>query len=212
MNFKATFLVSILIWAAACTSKVPPQLPPRPPLFINEVSGSSVRTADMPLLRYGENIKAYSVGRHIDPADPSVMHEGSIVYRIERDSAWNLQPGLPPKIPFAGEAAKSVGDNEDALRAEIEVKANEQRLLYRYIKEASEEAAGQMDALQSSAQISRKLLEQNKLLKGRLSESELKNKKLQADLSKVKDQLQVLLKFYKKTQEEKIQSKFRRER
>ena len=212
MNLKTLFLLSVLISAAACSNSTPPQhfsLSERPPLF-HEVSGNNIRSVDKPRLRHGETLKAYSLGRRVDAADPSLMHESSIIYRIENDSSWNLQPGLPPKIPFAGESPLIVGDNEDALRAEIEVKANEQRQLYKYMKNASEQVAVQIKDLQSSANISLKLLEQNKLLKNKLTESELKNKKLQQDLSKMQEQLQALFKFYRKNQEEQIKSKFRR--
>jgi hypothetical protein len=40
-------------------------------------------------VRVPEKIKAYAVGRYVDPADPNVMHERHVVYRKEASPVWN---------------------------------------------------------------------------------------------------------------------------
>ena len=50
-------------------------------------------------VRYGENLKAYSFGRYIDPNDGLVMHEAHQVYRVETTAKWNLHPGAPVTLP-----------------------------------------------------------------------------------------------------------------
>lgn len=211
MISKTTVLVFILI-AVACSS--PQSLPPasidRPPHPSNEVAGNFIHSAHIPNLRYQENVKAYSLGRRIDSTDSSIMHEAGIIYRVENNSAWNLQPGLPSKVPFGDQPPVSVQDNESLLRAEIEVKANEQRALYKYLKKAAEKANGQIDALKESANISRGLLTQNNTLKEKLLQSEQSNKKLSENLLRLKEQLNALMKFYQKKEAEKIKPQFRR--
>jgi len=196
----------------ACSSpqSIPPSSHDRPPHF-NEVSGNYIHADETPLLRHEESLKAYSLGRRVDHNDSSIMHEESIIYRVENDSAWNLQPGIPAKLPYGDKNPKTVKDDMSLIQAEIEVKANEQRALYNYLKKASQKANGQIDALKESAKISRELLEQNKALKEKLLLSQQSNKSLTEDLIRLKKQVQALMKFYQQKQEEKIKSQFRRE-
>ena len=211
MKIKILIITIILHFVAACVSeKCPPQPPEYRPHISNEVGATFIRADDAIKLRTPESIKAYSLGRRVDASDHSLMYEGGILYRVENDSSWNLQPGLPEKLPFAGTLIGTVKDNTSALEAEVEVKANEQRRLYEYLKNVSKDAGGQMKALEASAKISRQLLEQNKVLKTKLHSSDQHNQELTKDLAKLKTQLGSLLKFYQKKEEEKIKSRFRR--
>lgn len=203
--------VLYLFLAAACTTTdIPPQVSSVPPATLSVAEPEGIPSIDYPQLRYGETLKAYSIGRRLDANDPSLMHEQSIIYRVENDSGWNLQPAYNGMIPYDGKSPVSTKEKSDALRAEIEVKANEQRRLYRILKEASDKAAGQVDALQLSHSISRKLLEQNKALKKELLESSSKNSELRSELEKLKLQMDSLLKFYQEKEALNLKSKFRR--
>jgi hypothetical protein len=44
-------------------------------------------------VRYGEVVRAYHVGRYVDPNHPETMHERHPVYRVEGSPRWNLHPG-----------------------------------------------------------------------------------------------------------------------
>ena len=57
--------------------------------------------------RYGEIVKAYPVGRYIDPNDPSVMHESHVIYRDESTAKWNLHPNAPVRVPLGPAVASS---------------------------------------------------------------------------------------------------------
>jgi hypothetical protein len=55
-------------------------------------------------------VRAYHVGRYVDPNHPEAMHEQHPVYRIEVSARWNLHPGPlgtanllnpPPDAAFA---------------------------------------------------------------------------------------------------------------
>jgi hypothetical protein len=37
-----------------------------------------------------EQVKAYSIGRYVDPADPNTLHERHAIYRREQTAHWNL--------------------------------------------------------------------------------------------------------------------------
>ena len=83
-----------LIFLSACASKKPVivQMPPA-------VSGTILETEDMESVRYGENLKAYSIGRYVDPNGGLVMHEAHTVYRVETTAKWNLHPNEPVNVP-----------------------------------------------------------------------------------------------------------------
>lgn len=83
-----------LILLSACASRKPivVQMPPI-------VSGTELTTADMESVRYGENLKAYQIGRYIDPNDDLVMHEAHTIYRVETTAKWNLHPDVYPYAP-----------------------------------------------------------------------------------------------------------------
>ena len=44
-------------------------------------------------VRYGEVVRAYHIGRYVDPNHPETMHEQHPVYRVETLARWNLHPG-----------------------------------------------------------------------------------------------------------------------
>lgn len=83
-----------LIFLTACASKRPVivKMPPALP-------ATTLTTDGMESVRYGENLKAYSLGRYIDPNDGLVMHEAHTVYRVETTAKWNLHPHQPVNVP-----------------------------------------------------------------------------------------------------------------
>ena len=204
------FLIcTLFLVTAACSSKqiTPPamSLP-----VLHEAGGSYIHADKKENIRYGETLKAYTLGRRIDPFDGSVMHEGGLVYRLENSSSWNLQPGDAASDISGDQKPFLLQDNEAQLRAEIEVKANEQRALYKFIQEAADKASAQIDIIQQSADLSRRLFTQNKDLKSKLEESEKEKIKLSDDIQKLKKQLELLLKLQGQKESESIRSQFRR--
>ena len=83
-----------LILLPACASKKP-VIVHMPPV----VTGNALSTADMESVRYSENLKAYPVGRYVDPSDGFVMHEAHTIYRVETTAKWNLHPDVYPYAP-----------------------------------------------------------------------------------------------------------------
>ena len=84
-------LYTLFLVTAACSSKqiTPPEmsLP-----ALHEVGGSYIHEDMKENIRYKETLKAYTLGRSIDPFDNSIMHEGGLIYRVENSPSWNLQP------------------------------------------------------------------------------------------------------------------------
>ncbi len=75
-------------------------------------------------IRCAEVVRAYHVGRYVDPNHPLAMHEQHPVYRVEASSRWDLHPG-PPWPATANllnpppDAAFSPPPVNDAVIAEI---------------------------------------------------------------------------------------------
>jgi hypothetical protein len=59
------------------------------------VAGRNVTSYDVRTVRGAEIIKVYKTGRHIDPANPNIMHEAGKIYVVNRSPAWNLRPNTP---------------------------------------------------------------------------------------------------------------------
>ncbi|MEI6083707.1 MAG: hypothetical protein WCS70_05340 [Verrucomicrobiota bacterium] len=80
---QLTFIPLLLVAACAAQPKlvVRPALPP------------AVEPVES--VRYAEVVRAYSVGRSVDPNQPETMLEQHPVYRIESIARWNLHPGPP---------------------------------------------------------------------------------------------------------------------
>jgi hypothetical protein len=74
-----------LMLAASCASRSIPQIVvrPLPPPAVEPVEA----------VRYAEVVRAYHVGRYVDPNHPLAMHEQHPVYRVEASARWNLHPG-----------------------------------------------------------------------------------------------------------------------
>ena len=89
-----------LVLVASCASRPKVVLRPTPPPPVEPVES----------VRYGEVVRAYHVGRYVDPNQPETMHEQHPMYRMEGGARWNLHPGPlntanllnpPPDAAFA---------------------------------------------------------------------------------------------------------------
>lgn len=89
-----------LVFVASCASRPQLVVRPAPPAAVEPVEA----------VRYSEVVRAYYVGRFVDPNHPETMNEQHPVYRIESSARWNLHPGAantvnllnpPPDAAFA---------------------------------------------------------------------------------------------------------------
>ena len=102
MRQKPTRLVSILgalvllLGAGCATAKKKPSVAAAPPPV--PVSGTDLDQTNVEKVRSGETLKAYPIGRYVDPNDPNVMHESHVVYRKEAGANWNLAPNAPTVV------------------------------------------------------------------------------------------------------------------
>ena len=140
--------VVVLALCAGCqtaTKKVnapPPLAPPVP------VAGTDLDPHNVEKVRVGETLKAYPVGRFIDPTDPNVMHESHVVYRKEAGAGWNLTPNAPTVVPLGPVlAVADPATQPNPLPAELEQKVAEQNQLMASLIEQNEALAAELGKL-----------------------------------------------------------------
>ena len=150
MRIKLLLLVPALALAGcqalmtkqAATSPPPIESAPAP------VAGTDLDQNNSEKVRMSESLKAYPVGRLVDPNDPNLMHEAHTVYRREAGANWNLNPNAPTVVPLGpvlavADPAKTPG----LLPAELEQKIAEQNQLMASLIEQNEALSGQLAKL-----------------------------------------------------------------
>ena len=74
--------------------------PPSSANAVRAIPGTVLSTESMESVRYAEGMKAYPIGRYIDPLNPLIMHEGHTLYRVETTAKWNLNPNPLAPLPM----------------------------------------------------------------------------------------------------------------
>jgi hypothetical protein len=132
------------------------------------VPGAAIGADDVRKVRTPEIVKAYPVGRYIDPNFPDQMHERHTVYRREHAAEWNYRPSKPYALPLGPVVAESNPSSSY------------------FTKTNSEEINAQQKAYAEA------LLEQNVVLKRRIDELQQKDstiQNLQSEIERLKREL-----------------------
>jgi hypothetical protein len=101
-----------LVFVASCASRPQLVVRPAPPAAVEPVEA----------VRYSEVVRAYYVGRFVDPNHPETMNEQHPVYRIETSARWNLHPGPANTVNLLNpppDAAFAPPPTNDAVIAEM---------------------------------------------------------------------------------------------
>ena len=138
--------VLVLMLGAGCATHKKPSVAEAPPPV--PVSGTDLDQGNTEKVRMGETLKAYPIGRYVDPRDPNVMHESHVVYRKEAGASWNLAPNAPTVVPLGPVLAVSDGATQpNPLPAEWEQKVAEQNQLMAALIEQNEALAVELAKL-----------------------------------------------------------------
>ncbi|MBL9207338.1 MAG: hypothetical protein JNN01_19820 [Opitutaceae bacterium] len=144
MRTNALLLCAVTALCAGCATlqkkpvaATPPPVMPAAP--VAPISGTDLDQANTEKVRVGESLKAYPVGRYVDPHDPDVMHEAHVVYRREAGANWNLNPNAPTVVPLGPVLAVADPAKTPApLPAELEQRMAEQNQLVASLIEQNE--------------------------------------------------------------------------
>jgi len=163
-----------LVFVASCASRPQLAVRPLPPPAVGPVEA----------VRYGEVVRAYHVGRYVDPNHPETLLEEHPVYRIEVSARWNLHPGPlntanllnpPPDAAFAPPPTN------DVVIAEI----NRQRENTALVMQQAVRLAQSYNELQKIFVEMKKVARDNAVLGARLANTEHRVSGFEQELQKI---------------------------
>jgi len=94
---------------------------------------------NMSKVRSPERLKAYPIGRYIDPNNGDMMHEGHVIYRKEAPAAWNKGPNSPTAVSLGPVIAISHPERQiEPLSVEYETKIMQQNQLMKSLIDQNE--------------------------------------------------------------------------
>ena len=163
-----------LVFVASCASR--PQLAVRP--------APPAAAAPAESLRYDEVVRAYHVGRQVDPNHPGMMAEGHPVYRIEVSSRWNLHPGSPNAANLLNpppDAAFAPPPTNDVVIAEM----NRQREATALVMQQAARLAQSYQELQKVFGEMKTVAQNNALLNARLAATEQRVTVFEKEMQKI---------------------------
>jgi len=162
-----------LVFVASCASRPQLAVRPAPPAAVAPVES----------VRYGEVVRAYHVGRQIDPNHPEMMAEEHPVYRVEVSSRWNLHPGSPNAANLLNpppDAAFAPPPTNDVVIAEM----NRQRETTALVMQQAVRLAQSYQELQKIFGEMKTVAQNNALLNARLTATERRVADFEKELQK----------------------------
>jgi hypothetical protein len=174
------FLFIPLILLSACASKPKPHI-----TQMKDIPGRILPTRGMEAVRYSENIKAYPVGRYIDPDSSLVMHERHTVYRVETTAKWNLHPNSPVTVPLGPPLGIIDPARHNApVNAEIIAEVNRQKAATQALLDQGAKFDQTLSQLSGAFQVTKQLGDQNRQLRDELTTNQKRLDALEQELRK----------------------------
>jgi len=158
---KTIYLIPLLLLSACASNRNPTVLNmPR------AITGTTLPTESIESVRYSENLKAYNVGRYIDPNSQLLMHERHVVYRVETTAKWNLHPNAPAAVAF-GPAMQIIDParKDGPTTAEVIAEVNRQKEATQTVIDQGKRLNDTLAQISSALDASKQVAEQNRQLK-----------------------------------------------
>jgi hypothetical protein len=163
-----------LVFVASCASRPQPVFSPLP-------SPPTVQPVES--VRYPEVVRAYHVGRYVDPNHPETMQEEHPVNRVEVSGHWNLHPGsiAAPLLNPPPDAAFAPPLTNDVLVAEL----NRQRETTALVMQQAARLTQSFDELQKIFTEMKKVARDNAVFGARLAKTEERLAGFEKELQKI---------------------------
>lgn len=167
------FAIPLVVLLASCASKPAQRIVPVTP----EMSGRVLKRGETASVRPPEVIKAYPVGRYVEPRKRGVMHEAHTLYRVESSPKWNLtRPSGPPTIPTPVATASRPSGNE------LTVELNRQRQATQAVIQGGQIVSGKLTEMTEALQQNRVLAEQNAAMRKELQDTRQRLESLEDEM------------------------------
>ena len=129
------------------------------------VPGATLASDGMESVRFAENLKAYPLGRYIDPNNRQIMHEGHRIYRVETTAKWNLHPNESVPGPLGPlrvrDSARTIAPVGDEFIAEL----NQQKEATKAMMQGGQLVTQKLGELAGKLQQTQQIAAQNAQLK-----------------------------------------------
>lgn len=177
---KTYFLILSLVFLTACASK------PKPPLVqVRDVPGTMLPAEGIESIRYSENLKAYPVGRYVDPNNSLVMHERHAIYRVETTAKWNLHPNNPVGVPLGPPVGViDPARRETPVNAEVLAEVNRQKFATQALLDQSAKLDQTLSQLSEAFRAAKQVGDQNRILRDELATTQKRLETLEQELRK----------------------------
>ncbi|MCG3147782.1 MAG: hypothetical protein PCFJNLEI_01223 [Verrucomicrobiae bacterium] len=168
-----------LLFVTACASNRKPTVVqmPRP------VPGTTLPSEEIESVRYSENLKAYNVGRYVDPNSRLVMHERHVVYRVETTAKWNLHPNAPATVAL-GPAVQIIDParKDGPTTSEVVAEVNRQKAATQAVIQQGQRLNDTLTQISTALDANKQVAEQNRQLKTELDLTKQRLDLLEAEL------------------------------
>ena len=177
---KTRFIIPLLV-LTSCASHPPQRVVRMAPT----VPGTTLSSETVGTVRYPENVKAYPVGRYIDPNDGFVMHEGHTIYRVETTAKWNLHPDGTPIVRMGPPLGIiDTAHRQAPINAEIIAEVNKQKAATQALLDEHAKFDRSLSQLPVAIQATKELGQQNVQLHEQLDANQRRIEALEAQLRK----------------------------
>ena len=158
---KTIYLIPLLLLSACASNRNPGVLG-----MSHSAPGTTLPSDDIESVRYSENIKAYNVGRYVDPNNALVMHERHVVYRVETTAKWNLHPNAPATVAL-GPAVQIIDParKDGPTTAEVIAEVNRQKAATQTVIDQGKRLNDTLMHISSALNASKQVAEQNRQLR-----------------------------------------------
>lgn len=113
-------------------------------------------------VRFPELVKAYPIGRYVEPNNRRVMHEAHTIYRVESDSRWNLKQGVPGAVAAGPVQKVSDATRSDQLeRDELLVELSRQKQATQAVMEGGRTVSDKLSEVVDALRRTKCVAEQN---------------------------------------------------
>ncbi len=181
-------LLALLVCNGCKSKEVPP------PQFVNVpvyVAAQTIPADDQAKIRSSSVMRAYAVGRYVDPNRRSVMHEQHTVYREEQSPRWNLIP-QPDADPVLMAQRNQQERYADALAGQITRASEEMRETRDMVRRVLETQAGQETQSKELVKRIDDLKKRYGVMSGNLLKSTEYINKLETELNKLQKETEFL--------------------
>ena len=158
---KLALLISIPFLLVACATK-----PARVvDMSTRAVPGTTLPNDGIEGVRYAENLKAYPLGRYVDPNNRRIMHEGHSIYRVETTAKWNLHPNEPTVMPLGPVRVRDSARTLSPAGEELVAELNQQKEATKAMMQGGQVVTQKLGELAGKLQQTQQIAAQNAQLK-----------------------------------------------